>query len=127
MPAASPPITTSRSVTRAALGGARRRAARDRGSRDGRGRAGEGPFGFVDEAVHELGGRDDVVDCPDALTGRVALAVGVDPGGVVTERQMHEAPHGRHADLFGERLELLGVLLVVLGGCLLYTSPSPRD
>src|SRR5713226_8240983 len=112
IPAASPPMTTSRSVTGPAVADSGPAG----GSCDGRGRAGQGLLRFLDEPVDQLAGGDDVVDRADALPRGVALPVGVDAGGVVPEGEVHESTAGRHPDLVRERLELFGVLLVVLGG-----------
>src|SRR5918995_537371 len=60
--------------------------------------------------------RHEGVDRARPLPGRVALAVGVDAGGLVAAGEVQRPLLHRLEDLLRERLELLGVLVVVLRG-----------
>src|SRR5215207_1934578 len=108
MPAASPPMTTSRSVT--PRRGSRRRLCPQAAERLDHG------FGLGHEPPHEFPRRHEGVDGARPLPGRVALAVGVDAGGLVAAGEVQRPLLHRLEDLLRERLELLGVLVVVLRG-----------
>ena len=76
--------------------------------------AGEGLFGLVDDAADELAGGNQLVDRADALAAREELAVGVDGGAVGRPEVVDARLRGRDR-LGGERLQLVGVLVEVLG------------
>src|SRR5207247_7649251 len=108
MPAASPPMTTSRSVTRRRGSRGRLRPQAAEGLDDG--------LGLGDEPPHELARRDEGVDGARSLAGRVALAVGVDAGSFVPARQVQRAFLHRLEELVRERPQLTWVVVVVLRG-----------
>ena len=73
-------------------------------------------LGFVDDLAHEVACGDERVDRTHALTGRVALLVGVD-GGLLVAPEVQCVRRHRLAHLLGELAQLLGVLLDVLSPC----------
>ena len=87
---------------------------------------GPGPQGVAAAQVGGgLGGESDLIagveaqTCEMAVWGR-AVEVGFVAGGVV-------APHGAAGLVGGDGAELGPEVRGRVGGCLLYTSPSPRD
>src|SRR5947199_44040 len=108
IPAASPPMTTSRSVTR--RGGSCRRLRPQAAERL------DHCLGLGDEPPHELARGHEGVDGARSLSGRIALAVGVDAGGLVPTRQVQRAFLHRLEQLLRERPQVIGVIVVVLRG-----------
>src|SRR5262245_53399000 len=106
MPAASPPMTTSRSVTR--VYGSRGRLRAQAAQRLDHG------LGLGDEPPTERPRRYELLDRARSLPGRVALAIGVDARRLVTAGEVQRPLLHRLHDLLRERAHLAGVVVVVL-------------
>src|SRR5215471_15377055 len=106
MPAASPPMTTSRSVTPS--------CASRRGLRPQAADRLDHSLRLGDEPAYELARRDELLDRARSLPGGVALPIGVDIGRLAAGEVKRPFLHRLH-DLLRERTHLGGMVVVVLG------------